>query len=257
MKIVQLCGLDGTFGISDGRPAAVKTFLAYSLQRLGTDHVDVYRPARLDPAVPVEETVGAIAETVRGGYVRGIGLSEVGPETIRRAHAVHPITDVQIEYSLFSRGAEDGVLQTCRELGIGVTAYGVLSRGLLSGGYRPAVDATGPRAHLPRFQDGNVAANLALVENLRKIAEPRGVTVAQLAVAWVLARGRAGAARPEGDVVALVGARKPHRVTDAVAAAELTLTDEELAAVERAAPRAAVAGERYGTAAMTHLDSER
>ncbi|WP_326796458.1 aldo/keto reductase [Streptomyces sp. NBC_01808] len=256
VKFGQLTGLDGTFGISDGRPAAVKTFLAYSLQRLGTDHVDIYRPARLDPAVPVEETVGAIAEAVRGGYVRGIGLSEVGPETIRRAHAVHPIADVQIEYSLFSRGAEAGVLQTCRELGIGVTAYGVLSRGLLSGSYRPVADATGARSHLPRFQDGNVAANLALVENLRKIAEPRGLTVAQLAIAWVLAQGRAGA-RPEGDVVALVGARRPQRIADAVAAAGLTLTEEELAAVERAVPRTAVAGERYGAAAMTHLDSER
>jgi len=162
----------GMLGV-DGRPAAVKTFLTYSLQRLGADHVDIYRPARLDPTVPIEDTIGAIAELVQAGHVRGIGLSEVGSATIRRAHAVHPITDLQIEYSLFSRGIEDGILATCRELGIGITAYGVLARGLLSGNWTAQLGGTGPRARLPRFQQGNVEANLALVEAHRLGARPR------------------------------------------------------------------------------------
>lgn len=236
----------------DGRPAHVKSALAYSLQRLGTDHVDIYRPARLDPRVPVEETIGAIAEMVEAGYVRSIGLSEVGAETIRRAHAVHPVCDLQIEYSLFSRGVEDGILDTCRELGIGVTAYGVLSHGLLTGSYRPDPGGADPRAHLPRFHGANLGTNLALVEELRKIADARGVTVAQLAIAWVLAQGR-----ERGDVVALVGARKPHRVTDAVVAAGLRLSEADLADIERAVPASAVAGERYAAPQLAQLDSER
>jgi aryl-alcohol dehydrogenase-like predicted oxidoreductase len=238
---------DGNWVGVEGRPASVKTFLAYSLQRLGTDHLDIYRPARLDPEVPIEDTIGAIAEMVQAGHVRHIGLSEVGSQTIRRAHAVHPIADLQIEYSLFSRGIEDGILDTCRELGIGITAYGVLAHGLLTGVYRPSGDD--PRAHLPRFHGDNLEANLALVEELRTIAEARGVTVAQLAIAWVLAQG--------GDIVAVIGARRPERIAEALRAAELTLTEEEMAAIEHAVPVSAVAGTRYSAPQMAHLDSER
>ncbi|MET7509016.1 aldo/keto reductase [Streptomyces albidoflavus] len=243
---------DGNWVGVEGRPAHVKSALAYSLQRLGTDHIDIYRPARLDPDVPVEETVGAIAEMVEAGHVRAIGLSEVGAETLRRAHAVHPISDLQIEYSLFSRGIEGGILDTCRELGIGVTAYGVLSHGLLTGTYRPATDGSDPRSHLPRFHGANAETNLALVERLRPSAEARGVTVAQLAIAWVLAQGRR-----YGDIVALIGARRPERVAEALPAAELHLTEEELAAIEEAVPASAVAGARYAAPQLAQLDSER
>jgi aryl-alcohol dehydrogenase-like predicted oxidoreductase len=251
VKFGGLRGLDGGFLGIDARPVAVQNFLAYSLRRLGTEYVDIYRPARLDPAVPVEDTIGAIAELVQAGYVRGIGLSEVGAETIRRAHSVHPITDVEIEYSLFSRGIEDGILATCRELGIGITAYGVLAQGLLSGTWQPAT-GDGGRAHLPRFAEGNVEANLALVEELRKVAAAHGVTVAQLAIAWVLAQGRA-----HGDIIALVGARRPQRITEAAGAVGLELTGEDLAAIEQAVPRSAVAGDRYAPALLALLDSER
>ncbi|HET9081279.1 MAG TPA: aldo/keto reductase [Trebonia sp.] len=252
VKFGGLRGLDGGFRGIDARPAAVQNFLGYSLRRLGTEYVDIYRPARLDPAVPIEDTVGAIAELVQAGYVRGIGLSEVGTATIRRAHAVHPITDLQIEYSLFSRGIEDGILATCRELGIGVTAYGVLAQGMLSGAWQPAAGGAGGRAHLPRFAEGNVEANLALVGELRKIAAARGVTVAQLAIAWVLAQGR-----QHGGIVALVGARRPQRITEAMGAADLELTGEDLAAIGQAVPRSAVAGDRYAPALLSMLDSER
>ncbi len=235
----------------DARPAAVKTALAYTLQRLGRDHVDVYRPARLDPAVPIEDTVGAIAEMVAAGYVRHVGLSEVGPDTLRRAHAVHPVADVQIEYSLLSRGPEDGLLDTARELGVGITAYGVLSRGLLSGHWRPdrGLGAGDFRAHSPRFAGGNLAANLALVEALRGVADARGATVAQLAIAWVLSRG-------EG-VVPLVGARRRDRLAEALGAVDLALTPQDLAAIEAAVPRGAAAGERYAAPQLAALDSER
>ncbi len=234
----------------DGRPNSVKTFLTYSLQRLGTDHIDIYRPGRLDPAVPIEDTIGAIAEMVQAGYVLGIGLSEVGSETIRRAHAVHPITDLQIEYSLFSRGIESGILATCRELGIGVTAYGVLSRGLLSGSWSPT--AADPRARLPRFQAGNLESNLALVETLRQLADVRGATLTQLAIAWVLAQGR-----ERGDIVALIGAKTQQRLAEALPAADIVLTEDDLAAIDLAVPTSAVAGERTGSAQLAQLDSER
>jgi aryl-alcohol dehydrogenase-like predicted oxidoreductase len=236
----------GGFLGMDGRPGHVKNSLTYSLRRLRTDFVDIYRPARLDPATPIEETVGAIAELVETGHVRHIGLSEVGPETIRRAHAVHPITDVQIEYSLFSRGPERAILGVCHELGIGVTAYGVLAHGLLTGSYQ----ANGQHpAYLPRFSAENLPKNLALVERLRPIAEAHDATVAQLAVAWVLAQG-------EG-IVPLVGASRPARIPAAVAAADLRLTGEDLAAIEAAVPPGAVAGERYAPPLMASLDSER
>jgi aryl-alcohol dehydrogenase-like predicted oxidoreductase len=234
----------------DARPVAVKNFLAYSLQRLGLDHIDIYRPARLDPKVPIEETIGAIAEMVKAGYVRHIGLSEVGVETIRRAAAVHPVCDLQIEYSLVSRGIEESILPVCRELGIGITAYGVLSRGLISGHWRKDTLAAGDfRAHSPRFQTENVDANLALVEALRKVAEAKGHTVAQAAIAWVLAQG--------DDIVPLVGARRRDRLAEALGAIELKLSAHDLAAIERAVPKGAASGDRYPASAMADLDSEK
>jgi aryl-alcohol dehydrogenase-like predicted oxidoreductase len=234
----------------DARPAAVKNFLAYSLRRLGLDEIDIYRPARLDPQVPIEETVGAIADMVKAGYVRHIGLSEVGARTIRRAAAEQPISDLQIEYSLISRGIEDEILPTTRELGIGVTAYGVLSRGLISGHWQK--DAIGPgdfRAHSPRFQGDNVDRNLALVEALRSVALARNASVAQVAIAWVAAQGQ--------DILPLVGARRRDQLAEALGALDLTLGPDDLAACERAVPKDAAAGSRYPAAAMAHLDSER
>jgi aryl-alcohol dehydrogenase-like predicted oxidoreductase len=241
---------DGNWLGYDARPAAVKTALAYTLRRLGTDHIDVYRPARVDPSVPIEETVGAIAEEVAKGHVRHIGLSEVGAETIRRAHAVHPISDLQIEYSLLSRGIEAEILPTCRELGIGITAYGVLSRGLLSGHWSKdrALAGNDFRALSPRFSGDNLAHNLTLVEALRDLAETKGATVAQLAIAWVYAQGT--------DIVPLVGARRRDRLTEALGALDVTLTTEDLTRIEAAIPADAAAGERYAAPQMAHLDSE-
>jgi aryl-alcohol dehydrogenase-like predicted oxidoreductase len=232
----------------DARPVAVKNFLAYTLRRLGTDHVDIYRPARVDPAVPVEDTVGAIADLVRAGHVRYVGLSEAGAETVRRAHATHPVTDLQIEYSLFSRSVEAEILPVCRELGVGITAYGVLSRGLLSGRWSADLRSRDFRSILPRFQGANLERNLALVDALRGVAESRGVTVAQVAIAWVLSRG--------SDVVPLVGARRRDRLAEALKAAELILGAQELSAIERAVPAGAAAGDRYNAEGMRALDSE-
>ncbi|NIK55609.1 aldo/keto reductase [Kribbella shirazensis] len=234
------------FGV-DGRPAAVKTFLAHSLTRLGTDYIDIYRPARRDPDVPIEETVGAIKDLVDAGYVRHIGLSEVDAETIRRAHAVHPIADLQVEYSLVSRAVEPEVLPTLRELGIGMTAYGVLSRGLISGHWT-AGHSAGPgdhRAASPRFTGENVDHNLALVDALRTVADAKGCTVAQLAIAWVAAQG--------DDIVPLVGARSRRRLSEALPAVDVHLTSDDLAAVEQAVPRGAARGDRYPAAFMSSL----
>jgi len=234
----------------DGRPKSVKNFLAYSLQRLGLDHIDIYRPARLDPHVPIEETVGAIAEMVKQGYVRHVGLSEVGAETLRRAASVHPISDLQIEYSLISRGIEKSILPMARELGIGVTAYGVLSRGLISGHWRKdGLTANDFRAFSPRFQGTNADANLMLVDSLRQVAEERGLTVAQVAIAWVTAQGH--------DIVPLVGARRRPRLAEALGALDVTLSAEDIASIERAVPKDAAEGSRYPDAAMAELDSER
>ncbi|NUY00944.1 aldo/keto reductase [Paraburkholderia youngii] len=233
----------------DSRPAAVRNFVAYSLQRLGVDHIDIYRPARLDPQVPIEETIGAIADLVKEGYVRQIGLSELGAASIRRAASVHPISDLQIEYSLVSRGIEEAILPTCRSLGIGVTAYGVLSRGLISGHWQAGAKTNDFRAVSPRFQGANVAHNLALVEALRVTAEQRSVTVAQLAIAWVAAQG--------ADIVPLVGARKRDRLAEALGSVDLELSADDLAAIERTVPKGAVAGERYASAQMSQLDSEK
>jgi aryl-alcohol dehydrogenase-like predicted oxidoreductase len=234
----------------DSRPAAVKNFLAYTLKRLGTDHVDIYRPSRLDPAVPIEESVGAMAELVKAGYLRHIGLSEVGAETLRRAQAVHPISDVQIEYSLISRGIEDSLLPTAREIGVGITAYGVLSRGLISGHWtKERENQRDFRSHLPRFAGENLERNLALVEALRQIADAKGVTVAQIAIAWVASRGT--------DIVPLVGARRRDRLTEALGALDVNLTAKDFAAIDAAIPAGAAAGTRYDAQQMSILDSER
>ncbi|MFH9548632.1 aldo/keto reductase [Streptomyces sp. NPDC017435] len=251
VKFGALRDPDGGWSGYDGRPAAVKNFAAYSLQRLGVDHIDVYRIARLDPDVPIEETVGAIAELVEKGYVRHIGLSEVGAGTIRRAAATAPIADLQIEYALISRGIEKSILPVTRELGISVTAYGVLSRGLISGHFTAdrKLAANDFRAHSPRFQGDNLQHNLNLVEALRKIAGQKGVSVAQIAIAWVLAQGE--------DIVPLVGARSRERLAESLGALDVVLDAADLAAIEDAVPADAAAGERYAAAAMAHLDSER
>ncbi|MEU5905036.1 aldo/keto reductase [Micromonospora sp. NPDC047527] len=251
VKFGALRDADGGWNGYDLRPAAIKNFLAYTLRRLGTDHVDIYRPSRLASDVPVEEVVGTLAELVKAGHIRHIGLSEVSAETLRRAHAVHPITDLQIEYSLISRNPETDILPTARELGVGVTAYGVLSRGLISGHWTARRDtvATDFRSHLPRFSGANLDRNLALVDALRAIAEARGVTVAQIAIAWVLARGE--------TIVPLVGARRRDRLTEALGATAVVLTDADLAAIEAAIPADAAAGSRYAEAQMAFLDSER
>jgi aryl-alcohol dehydrogenase-like predicted oxidoreductase len=241
----------GGFGLYDARPGAVKNFLAYSLRRLRTDYIDIYRPARLDPNVPIEDTVGAIAEMVKAGYVRHIGLSEVGADTIRRAHAVHPISDLQIEYSLLTRGIEAEILPACRQLGIGVTAYGVLSRGLISGHWSAQRSEQGRdfRSMSPRFSGDNLSRNLGLVEKLRNIANRKGCSVAQLAIAWVLAQG--------ADIVPLVGARRRERLSESLRALDIILTGEELGEIARAIPRDAAAGSRYPAAQMGMLDSEK
>jgi aryl-alcohol dehydrogenase-like predicted oxidoreductase len=231
----------------DGRPAAVKNFIAYSLTRLGVDHIDIYRPGRLDPAVPIEDTIGAIADLVKAGHVRHIGLSEVGPDTIRRAHAVHPISDLQIEYSLVSRGPERAIFPVLAELGIGVTAYGVLSRGLLAGS-QPA-GKTDFRNYLPRFSGDNRAHNQRLVDTLQSLARDKRATATQLAIAWVLARGR--------TIVPLVGARKRPQLEESLGALHIALSAEDLAHLEAAVPASAVAGTRYGEEQMKMLDSER
>lgn len=235
----------------DLSPKAAKTALAYTLTRLGTDYVDIYRPARIEPAVPVEETIGAIGELVDAGYVRNIGLSEVGAETVRRAAAVREICDLQIEYSLISRGIETAILPTCRELGVAITAYGVLSRGLLGGRWTAdrVLEPRDGRAHHPRFQPENLERNLALVDALRELAVDRGVTVAQLAIAWVAARG--------DDIVPLVGAKRREQLDELLAAFALELTDDEVDQIGRAVPPEAVAGTRYPPAVLATLDSEK
>ncbi len=238
----------GAFIGHDASPAAVKNSLAYTLTRLGTDYVDLYQPARLDPRVPIEETVGAIAEMIQAGYVRHIGLSEVGAQTIRRAHAVHPIAALQVEYSLMSRGIEAEILPTVRELGISVTAYGILSRGLLSSATARLAPGD-PRTRFPRFAGENHVRNLELLARLEVIAENLGVTAAQLAIAWVGSRGE--------DIIPLIGTKRRERLAEALKGLDLTLSADQLAAVEAAVPAEAVAGDRYEAAQVAMLDSER
>jgi len=247
VKFGALRGPDGSWLGIDLRPAAVKNALGYSLRRLGADHIDIYRPGRLDPAVPVEETMGALAELVQAGYVRAIGLSEVGVETIRRAHAVHPLADLQIEYAIISRSPEAKIFPVLTELGVGVTAYGVLSRGLLAGS-RPA----GPRdmrAHLPRFAGDNGRRNAAAIAALEAIARAKGCSVAQLAIAWVLARG--------DNIVPVLGARTRAQLAESLGALDVRLDAGDLAAIETALPPSAITGTRYGADQMARLDSER
>ena len=235
---------------NDTRPAVVKNALAQTLNKLGVDYIDIYRPARLDPQVPIEDTVGAIAECIEAGWVRHVGLSEVGPETLRRASAVHPICDLQIEYALTTRNIERAVLPACRELGIGITAYGVFSRGLLTGGWRPGQDAAGDfRSHTPRFQGEAGERNLEIAVRLAEIAHGFGLTAGQLALAWVLAQGE--------DIVPLVGARRPERVAEAIEVLRRGLGAEQLATLEAAIPPDAIEGDRYAPAQMAMLDSER
>jgi aryl-alcohol dehydrogenase-like predicted oxidoreductase len=246
----------GAFIGHDASPAAVKNSLAYTLTRLGTDYIDLYQPARLDPRVPIEDTVGAIAEMVKAGYVRHIGLSEMGADTIRRAHAVHPIAALQIEYSLMSRGIEAEILPAVRELGIAVTAYGILSRGLLSSGTARLAPGD-PRTRFPRFSGDNHARNLELLAALEAMAERvgggdagrGGVTAAQLAIAWVASRG--------DDIIPLIGTKRRDRLAEALKALDLTLSDDDLAAIEAAVPAGEVAGERYDQAQLANLDAER
>jgi aryl-alcohol dehydrogenase-like predicted oxidoreductase len=239
----------GVFGGNDARPQAVKNFLAYTLRRLGTDYIDIYRPARLDPVVPIEDTIGAIADMVRAGYVRHIGLSEVGAETIRRAQAVHPIADLQIEYSLMSRGIEAAILPATRQLGIAITAYGVLSRGLLSGRV-PAAGAKGDIrvVRMPRYQEGNLEKNLRLVEALRQIGIEKDASPAQLAVAWVRSRG--------ADIVPVVGARRREQLNESLGALALKLDAADIARIDAAVSPNLTAGARYDAPQMAHLDSE-
>jgi aryl-alcohol dehydrogenase-like predicted oxidoreductase len=251
VKFGGLRGPDGAFLGYDARPAATKNFLAHSLSRLGVDYIDIYRPARLDPAVPIEDTVGAIADMVKAGYVRYIGLSEVGVETIRRAAKIHPICDLQIEYSLISRGPEATIFPALAELGIATTAYGVLSRGLLTGS-RPT-GAGDFRAHLPRFSGDNGEKNRTLASSLARMAADRGITPAQLAIAWVRAKGMAH----DVTIVPTVGARTRAQLADALAGLEVTLTPPEVAALETAVPASQVAGTRYAPPQMTTLDSEK
>ena len=238
----------GAFIGNDASPNAVKNSLAYSLVRLGTDYVDLYQPARLDPKVPIEDTVGAIAEMVQAGYVRYIGLSEVGADTIRRAHAAHPITALQIEYSLMSRGIEAEILPTVRELGIGVTAYGVLSRGLLSSGTAQLAPRD-PRSRFPRFAGANHVSNLELLHALERVAQARGGTAARLAIAWVAAQGP--------DIIPLIGTKRRDRLAEAISALDVHLSPEDIAEIEAAVPAAEVAGDRYDLPQLSILDSER
>jgi aryl-alcohol dehydrogenase-like predicted oxidoreductase len=247
VKFGGLRGPDGSWTGFDARPAAVKNFLTYSLRRLGVDHIDIYRPARLDPVVPIEDTIGAIADMVKAGYVRAIGLSEVGPDTIRRAHAVHPIADLQIEYSLISRAPEAQIFPLLGELGIGVTAYGVLSRGLLSGS-KPTAPSDF-RAHLPRFTGENRAQNDRLVAMLRRLASEKKLLPAQLAIAWVLARAT--------NIVPVIGARTRKQLEESLGALPIVLSRADMDQIEAAVPADAIAGTRYGEEQMRMLDSEK
>jgi aryl-alcohol dehydrogenase-like predicted oxidoreductase len=247
VKFGAMRGPGGAWVGFDARPAAVKNFLAYTLNRLGVDHIDIYRPSRLDPSVPIEETIGAIADMVKAGYVRGIGLSEVGADTIRRAHATHPIVDLQIEYSLISRRPEEKIFPVLAELGIGATVYGVLSRGLLTGS---STSSPGDfRANMPRFTGENRTRNQTVIDALRKLAESKGAAPAQLALAWVLAKGQ--------NIVPVMGARTLKQLDECLSALDLHLTAEDVTLIEKAIPADAAAGSRYDERQMQHLDSER
>jgi aryl-alcohol dehydrogenase-like predicted oxidoreductase len=247
VKFGALRGPDGSWLGYDARPAAVKSFLAHSLSRLGVDHIDVYRPARLDSSVPIEDTIGAIADMIKAGYVRAIGLSEMGPKTIRRAHAVHPIADLQIEYSVISRTPEAHIFPVLNELGIAVTAYGVLSRGLLTGS-KP----TGKRDirnQFPRFVGDNLVRNQPIIDTLNKLAVEKGTSPAKLAFAWVLAKG--------SNIIPVMGARTRAQLDDSLGALEIKLSANDLRTIEDAIPASEVAGTRYAVQQMKQLDAEQ
>ena len=235
-----------TVGPLDGSAEHVRSSIDGSLERLGTDHVDLYYQHRVDPKVPIEETVGAMAELVQQGKVRHLGLSEAAPETIRRAHAVHPITAVQTEYSLWTRDPEAEVLPTCRELGIGFVPYSPLGRGFLSGRFKSPeeLDEGDFRRHGPRFTGKNLEANLRLASKVAEIAGEKGITPAQLALAWVLAQG--------DDLVPIPGTKRRRYLEENAAAVDVELTDEDLARIDVELPP--VAGERYDEAGMASVN---
>ena len=247
VKFGAMRGPDGMFSGNDMRPVAVKNFLAYSLRRLGTDYIDLYQPCRVDARTPYEETIGAIADLVKAGYVRHIGVSEASAASIRKALTVHPIAALQIEYSLASRGVEAEILPAARELGISVTAYGVVSRGLLTGS--PLTSPRDFRRHFPRFQGENYEKNRALIGALNDVAKSLDATAAQVATAWVMSRG--------ADIIPLIGARRRSQLAESLKALELRLTAEDLARIESAIPAGAVSGTRYAEEQMRWLDSEK
>ncbi len=238
---------DGAFVGIDTRPAAVKNFLAYTLKRLNVEYIDVYRPARLDPNVPIEDTIGAIADLIKAGYVRHIGLSEVGVETIRRAQRVHPIADLQIEYSLVSRAPEAKIFPLLQELGVSATLYGIFSRGLLTGS--KATGKSDFRAHLPRFSGEAKEKNDRVVASMQAFAKARDLTPGQLAVAWALAK--------EPGFVPVVGAKTRAQLADSLAALDRPLSARDLQELEALVPADAISGTRYGADQMAHLDSEK
>jgi aryl-alcohol dehydrogenase-like predicted oxidoreductase len=247
VKFGAMRGPDGSFNGYDLRPEAVKNFLSYGLRRLGTDYIDLYQPSRVDARTPIEDTYGALADLVQAGYVRHIGISEASAATIRRACKAAPIVALQIEYSLVSRGAEATILPAARELGMGITAYGVLSRGLLSGS--PVTSPKDIRKHLPRFRGENYEKNQALANTLSAIAADKDATASQVAIAWVMSRGI--------DIVPLIGARRRTQLAESLKALDLKLSPEDLAQIELAVPADAVAGTRYGEDQMRWLDGEK
>jgi len=247
VKYGALRGPDNSWGGVDTRPVATKNFLAYTLKRLGVDYIDIYRPARLDPNVPIEETVGGIADMIKAGYVRHLGLSEVGPETIARAHRVHPVVDLQIEYALVTRSPEARIFPLLHELGISATLYGIFSRGLLTGSKGGANGDY--RSHLPRFTGAAKAQNERVAASVQAFAEARGLTPGQLVLAWALAK--------EPKLVPIVGAKNRKQLADSLAALEKPLSTSDVAELEKLVPADAVAGTRYAVEQMAHLDSEK
>lgn len=247
VKFGVLRNWDGGFIGVDNRPVAVRNFLAYSLQRLGVDYIDMYYPARVDPTVPIEDTVGTLGELVTEGKVRYIGLSEAGAETLRRAHTVYPISMLQTEYSLWTRTPETDVLPVCRELGISLVAYSPLGRGFLTGAFKTPADFAPDdfRAHSPRFQGENFQRNLELVKEIEKIASEKSCTSAQLALAWILA---------QGEVIPIPGTKKSDRVTENAGAVEIELSSEDLQRIEAVMPLGAAAGTRYPEALMNTVN---
>ncbi len=242
VKFGALRSPGGAFLGYDGRPNSVKNFASYSLQRLGVDVIDIYQPSRVDPATPYEDTIGAVADLIQEGKVRYLGISEANADQIRKAHAVHPVAALEIEYSLATRFIEASILPTVRELGIGVIAYGVVGRGLLTGALPEQLAAEDFRAHLPRFQGETLQRNLEKTTVLQRIARERGATPAQIAIAWVLSRGE--------DVIPLVGTTNQTRLAENLNALEISLSPAELAELDASFPAGAIVGDRYPTALM-------